>query len=328
MVVATGFFDGVHLGHRQVIDRLVEAARRRGDQGMVVTFWPHPRNVLQKDAEKLRLLTSLREKREMLARLGVDRVEVLRFTREFSALTAEEYLREYVIGRFCAKAVVLGYDNRFGSDGADTASVAATARGLGLEVIVADPVPAPLSENISGPLLATRPSKGGDKGKTVKEEGAAGEPKAISSTLIRGAVARGDMEGAAAMLGYRYSLYGVVVSGNRIGRTLGFPTANMALYEPLKLLPGNGAYLVKVGMPGREFFGMCNIGTRPTIGDSTARTIETNIFDFSEDIYGLDITVTFLRKIRDEVRFSSLPDLSSQLSKDRDYCKSLIVDYL
>ena len=288
MVVATGFFDGVHLGHRLVIEQLTKAAAVRGDESMVVTFWPHPRNVLQKEARSLRLLTSLAEKREMLLSLGVDRVEVMPFTKEFSAMTTEEYLR--MLKADCgAKVLLVGYDNRMGSDADDADKVARTAENLGLEVIRTDMVPA--------------------------QQG-----YAVSSTKIREKLEAGDVQAAAAMLGYEYSLHGVVVAGNRLGRTIGFPTANMQMYEPLKLVPGNGVYFVKVDTVGRSLFGMCNIGCRPTVGQGNARTIETNIFGFDEDIYGLDVKVTFVRKIRDEVKFESLDALRRQLERDRDEC--------
>ena len=288
MVVATGFFDGVHVGHRLVIRQLVEAAAVRGDESMVITFWPHPRNVLQKEARSLRLLTTLQEKKRMLQELGVDHVEVLPFTKDFSAMTTQEYLR-MLMERFGAKTVLLGYDNRVGSDAMNPDQVAWTAEDLGLEVIRTDMVPSV-------------------------------EGYAVSSTKIRNLLEAGDVQGAASMLGYEYSLHGVVVAGNRVGRTLGFPTANMQLYEPLKLVPGNGVYFVKVETVGKSLFGMCNIGHRPTVSAGNARTIETNIFGFDEDIYGLDIRITFLRKIRDEVRFSSLDELKAQLSRDRDSC--------
>ena len=289
MVVATGFFDGVHLGHRLVLEKLVSVARARGEGSEVVTFWPHPRNVLQDDARNLRLLTSLSEKKELISSIGVDKVEVLPFTRSFSRLTTKEYLEDYVKGRFGGKAILLGYDNRIGSDLLSPVEIAEVAERLGLEVIRA--------ESLSSP-----------KGIVV------------SSTKIREAVASGDVEGAAAMLGYKYSLFGVVVAGNRLGRTIGFPTANMRLYEPLKLLPGNGVYSVEVESLGRKFKGMCNIGTRPTVNSGSDRTVETNIFDFDEDIYGLDLKVTFLRKIRDERRFASLDALKAQLIQDRESC--------
>ena len=289
MVVATGFFDGVHTGHRLVISQLVNAAEARGEESLVITFWPHPRNVLQLEARTFRLLSSLEEKKRMLRELGVDRIEVIPFTREFGALTTREYLDFYVKRMFGGTAVVLGYDNRMGSDSMTPHDVGAVARSLGLDVIM-----------------------------TGMVEGMPGT--AVSSTRIRTLIASGDVKDASSMLGYDYSLYGVVVAGNRIGRTIGFPTANMQLYEPLKLIPGNGVYSVKVHTLGREWAGMCNIGNRPTVGAGNPRTVETNIFGFDEDIYGLDLRVTFLRKIRDEIRFDSIDALGEQLAKDRKVC--------
>ena len=289
MVVATGFFDGVHTGHRLVISQLVNAAEARGEESLVITFWPHPRNVLQLEARTFRLLSSLEEKKRMLRELGVDRIEVIPFTREFGALTTREYLDFYVKRMFGGTAVVLGYDNRMGSDSMTPHDVGAVARSLGLDVIM-----------------------------TGMVEGMPGT--AVSSTRIRTLIASGDVKDASAMLGYDYSLYGVVVAGNRIGRTIGFPTANIQLYEPLKLIPGNGVYSVKVHTLGREWAGMCNIGNRPTVGAGNPRTVETNIFGFDEDIYGLDLRVTFLRKIRDEIRFDSIDALGEQLAKDRKVC--------
>ena len=292
MVVATGFFDGVHIGHRHVIEQLVQAAAVRGDESMVVTFWPHPRNVLQKEARTLRLLTSLSEKKEILLGMGVGRVEVLSFTKDFSSMTTEGYLR-MLMNDFGVKAILIGYDNKMGSDAEGADQVARTAEYLGLEVIRTDMVPSELGY-------------------------------AVSSTKIRERLEAGDVITAADMLGYHYSVHGVVVAGNRLGRTIGFPTANMQLYEPLKLVPGNGVYFVKVETLGREFYGMCNIGCRPTVGEGNARTIETNIFGFDEDIYGLDVKVTFMRKIRDEVKFDSMEALRQQLECDRSACLDAI----
>lgn len=292
MVVATGFFDGVHLGHRFVLGQLSEAARARGDEAMVVTFWPHPRNVLQNDARDFRLLTCMEEKKALLEEAGIGRVEVITFTREFSRLTAEQYIQEYLMDRFSAKAILLGYDNRIGSDRCTPEQTAAIAGRLGLDVIVA--------------------RKYLDAGGGV-----------ISSTRIRSSLASGDISAANSMLGYGYHLRGVVVAGNRIGRTIGFPTANMRQYEPLKMVPGSGVYLVRVETLGKKFAGMCNIGVRPTLGQGNALTIETNIFGFDEDIYGLDIDITFVAKIRDEKRFSGLDALAAQLGRDRERCLSL-----
>ena len=290
MVVATGFFDGVHTGHRHVITQLIGAAAAHGDESMVVTFWPHPRNVLQKEARTLRLLTTLAEKKQMLLDMGVDRVEVLDFTKDFSKMTTEEYLL-MLKERFGAKAILVGYDNRMGCDAKDADQVVQTAAQVGLEAIRTEMIPS--------------------------EQG-----YAVSSTKIRQKLEEGDVQAASAMLGYDYSLLGVVVAGNRIGRTIGFPTANMQLYEPLKLVPGNGVYFVRVHTLGRDWLGMCNVGCRPTVGQGNARTIETHIFGFEEDIYGLDIKVTFIRKIRDEIRFASLADLKTQLEIDRTTCHS------
>ena len=283
MVVTTGFFDGVHLGHRFVIERLVDEAARRGCRSLVVTFWPHPRTVLQDNARGLHLLSSLEEKKQALLALGVDQVEVLDFTREFSRLTAEEYLRTYVKERFGGKAVLIGYDQRLGCDRPSAERLREATLTAGLE-----------------PVMAGRC------------------PVDASSTLIRKALSGGDVVEANRMLGYLYSLRGVVVAGNRLGRTIGFPTANMKMYDPLKMVPSNGVYEVEVETVGGKFCGMCNIGYRPTVSQNNIPTIETNIFDFDQDIYGLDIKVSFIRKIRDEVRFSSLQELAGQLARDKE----------
>lgn len=283
MVVTTGFFDGVHLGHRFVIERLVREARRRGCRSLVVTFWPHPRTVLQDNARGLHLLSSLDEKKQALYALGVDEVEVLEFNRAFSSLTAAEYLRAYVKERFGGDAVLIGYDQRLGCDRPSAERLRTIALEAGLEPVMADKCPVD-----------------------------------VSSTLIRQALSGGDVAAANEMLGYIYSLRGVVVAGNRLGRTIGFPTANMKLYDPLKMVPSNGVYEVEVETVGEKFRGMCNIGFRPTVSQNTIPTIETNIFDFDQDIYGLDIKVSFVRKIRDEVKFSSLEALAGQLARDKE----------
>ena len=292
MIATTGFFDGVHLGHRLVIERLVSLARERGDESLVVTFWPHPRAVLQDGARELRLLNSLEEKKELLRSLGVDRVEVLDFTRSFAALTAEQYLRDILRDRFGVTTLLMGYDNRLGSDRLTADTLKPIAEGIGME----------LKELLP---LSFRPSE------------ASGE---ISSTQIRTALENGDIVSAAEMLGYGYSLRGVVVAGNRLGRTIGFPTANMKLYEPLKLVPGRGVYVVEAEVLGKKYRGMTNIGLRPTVGGSFT-TIETHILDFDEDIYGLPLRITFLRRLRDEVHFPSLEALKDQLEKDRECCR-------
>ncbi|MBE6252875.1 MAG: bifunctional riboflavin kinase/FAD synthetase [Bacteroidales bacterium] len=289
-VVTTGFFDGVHLGHRHVLETVVSSARERGEEAIVVTFWPHPRTVLQQDARDFRLLTSVEEKKALLKELGIDRVEVIPFTKEFARLRADEYLR-FLRKSFGATMVVMGYDNRIGSDQltADAcAQLPEFAHRIDFSVLSCAPLP----------------------------DYAHGE--AVSSTQIRKAIEEGDVERANKMLGYDYPLHGVVVSGNKLGRTIGFPTANMQLYEPLKLLPKDGVYAVEVEIQGqdRNYRGMCNIGVRPTV-DGKARTIETHILDFDEDIYGLPIRIKFKKRIRDEIKFESLDALRQQLALDR-----------
>lgn len=285
-VATTGFFDGVHIGHRLVLQSVVSSARERGGEAIVFTFWPHPRTVLQQDARELRLLTSLEEKRSMLLSFGVDRVEVLPFSRDFAAMTAHEYI-SMLRDRFGVDHLVMGYDNRIGCDGLTFSSI--SVPGVSIE--------------------------------SVDALTAGGTPPAVSSTVIRNLLSEGKVEEANGMLGYDYRLEGVVVAGNRMGRTIGFPTANMQLYEPLKLIPGNGVYAVEVEVVGGKFRGMCNIGTRPTVGGNV-RTIETNIFDFNEDIYGLPIVLHMKKRLRSEVRFPSLEALKLQLEKDREEAKA------
>ena len=292
MIATTGFFDGVHLGHRLVIERLVSLAHERGDESLVVTFWPHPRAVLQDGARELRLLNSLEEKKELLRSLGVDRVEVLDFTRSFAALTAEQYLREILRDRFGVTTLLMGYDNRLGSDRLTADMLLSKASALDIELIELEP----FGQDVHPALTH------------------------ISSTRIRKSLEDGKVEEAAEMLGYGYSLRGVVVAGNRLGRTIGFPTANMKLYEPLKLVPGRGVYAVEAEVLGKKYRGMTNIGLRPTVGGSFT-TIETHILDFDEDIYGLPLRITFLRRLRDEVHFPSLEALKDQLEKDRECCR-------
>ena len=300
-VVTTGFFDGVHLGHRHVLETVVSAARARGEEALALTFWPHPRTVLQQDARDFRLLTSLEEKKTMLRELGIDRVEVLPFTRDFAALTAHEYL-QLLKDRYGATLVVMGYDNRIGSDKRTAEEVCDSP------AVASRPLPA------IGWAPPSYPAEGGQRpGNHIPLP-------PISSTRIRKALMGGDVETGNGMLGYRYGLYGVVVAGNRMGRTIGFPTANMQLYEPLKLVPGDGVYAVEAEVLGGVYRGMCNIGLRPTVGGA-ARTIETHILDFDEDIYGLPLRLRFLRRIRDERKFDSLEALREQLVLDREACR-------
>ena len=281
-VIATGFFDGVHLGHREVINTLVSLSRKKGEEAIVITFAQHPRAVLQQDASILRYLSSPAEKLELLRSAGADRVEILEFSRQFASLTAREYIQEVMVTRFGASCLVLGYDNRLGCDKLSPEEIKPLAEELGLEVVIVPP--ARLHDG------------------TV-----------ISSTKIREALSLGDVERASLMLGYEYSICGPVVSGKQLGRTIGFPTANMLLYEPLKLVPHKAVYFTEIETLGKRYYGMTNVGN----------VIETHIFDFSEDIYSLDIRVQFKKRLREGKRFNSIDELKYQLSIDEESCRVL-----
>ena len=309
MIATTGFFDGVQTGHRLVIERLVSLAHARGDESLIVTFWPHPRAVLQDGARELRLLTSLEEKKALLTALGVDRIEVLDFTRAFASLTAEQYLRDVLRDRFGVTTLLMGYDNRLGSDRLTASSLTPLAQSIGIELIEL-----PALSLHDGPSFRaeSKPDHLSFRAESRNLE--------VSSTKIRRALQDGRIEDATSMLGYGYSLTGGVVAGNRMGRTIGFPTANLRPYEPLKLIPARGVYAVEAEVLGKRYRGMTDIGTRPTVG-GTIPTIETHILDFDEDIYGLPLTITFLRRLRDEIHFPSLEALKAQLELDRAACQ-------
>ena len=297
-VAATGFFDGVHLGHREVLARMCAVARERGEESLVVSFWPHPRSVLQQDADKLRLLTSLDEKRALCRACGVDRFEVLPFTRAFSRVSTAQFIREYLVERFGVTTLVVGYDHRLGHDRFDSVEeMMEVIRACGVEPVCVEELDLPSGAEGVG---------------------------AVSSTSIRKVLMQGGVEEAERMLGYRYGLRGVVVAGNRIGRTIGFPTANMQLYEPLKLVPAHGVYAVDVEVMDTWYRGVCNIGIRPTVGLGGGRTIETHILDFDEDIYGLDLEIRFRARLRDERKFDSLEALKVQLEADRKKVRELV----
>ena len=284
MVITVGFFDGVHMGHRRVLRALLE----RGERAAAVTFWPHPRAVLQQDARDLKLLSSYEEKLSEIRSAGVRDVRCIDFTREFASATAEQFIKECLIDKMGCDCLVLGYDNRLGSDGLSTGEVADLCRRMGLEVVVVPPYEV--------------------------------DDVCVSSTCIRRALTDGDVALSARMLGQRYRIKGIVVPGNRLGRTIGFPTANIDLSFPLKVIPKNGVYATEVSVNGKQYRGMTNIGVRPTLGSGGTRLIETNIFDFDEDIYGLEIELGFIARVRDEKRFDSLEELGKQLRIDRHHC--------
>ncbi len=275
-VVATGFFDGVHLGHREVIKTLVSSARKKGEEALVVTFDAHPRTVLQQDAGRLRLLTTPQERERLLLSLGVDRVETIPFSKQFASMDAESYIRDVLMDKFKATSIILGYDNRLGSDMLGVGEIGNLCAGLGLKMEEVAPYVMP-------------------------------DGTTVSSTRIRNSLSGGMVDYANDMLGYKYMLTGVVVSAKQIGRTIGFPTANTLPSAPLKLVPERGVYLTEVDVLGGHFYGMTNIGD----------VVETNIFDFDESIYGLELTLRFISRIRDMRTMSGLDDLKSQLSADK-----------
>jgi riboflavin kinase/FMN adenylyltransferase len=296
IVASTGFFDGVHLGHAKVIETLVERARKDKCTSVVVTFWPHPRNVLRQDASRLRLLTSLREKEALLYSMGVDKVVVIDFTKQLSTLTAEEFIKEHLIKELDVETMIVGYDHRIGSKsiekkGDDLCDV---CNSLGLNAI--------------------------------KVSAVSDEFGTISSTYIRHLIQTGGIERANTLLGYRYGLEGVVVSGRGMGKKIGYPTANIQLYEPLKLIPENGVYAIMAEVEGVVYKGVCNIGIRPTFSDGDHITIESNLLDFDENIYGLTLKIEFVGRIRDEKCFSSLTMLQEQLAKDTKCARELLKD--
>ncbi|MGM9762175.1 MAG: riboflavin biosynthesis protein RibF [Candidatus Cryptobacteroides sp.] len=282
-VAATGFFDGVHLGHREVLKTLVSSARERGEEALVITFSQHPRTVLQQDAGKLRFLTTPEEKRLLLESAGAGRVETIPFTREFASLSARDYISELLVKRYGVSSLILGYDNRLGSDRLGAPQLRELCAGMGMDARIVPPY-----------RLA--------------------DGSTVSSTKIRGLIASGKIEEANAMLGGRYMLSGVVVSGKQLGRTIGFPTANTVCSNPLKLVPGRGVYVTEVTVQGRRYYGMTNVGD----------VIETNIFDFDESIYGLELGLRFITRIRDMRAMNGLEELKKQLSLDRSAAREII----
>jgi riboflavin kinase/FMN adenylyltransferase len=294
--VSIGIFDGVHRGHRNLLERAKEMAARSGSQTLAVTFWPHPRIVLGRAGPDFRLLSSLSEKTELLAAVGIDHLLVVPFTVEFAAMTANRFLDEFLNLYIRPGVIVVGDDLRFGSGGSGNLNLlVSSGKQNGFEVV----------------RLETH---------TENEE-------RISSTLIRSRLSGGDLDSANSLLGYPYFLTGTVVGGNHLGHTIGFPTANIECEEDFKQIPSDGVYACMVERKTRWHKGMMNIGIRPTVGDNPQRTIEVNLFDFSDDLYGEKLRVRFHFRLRDEKKFGSLDELKSQLSRDRQASADLLKMY-
>jgi riboflavin kinase/FMN adenylyltransferase len=284
-VVSVGTFDGVHLGHQEIFKIMAEEAKNSDGETVVVTFYPHPRLVIHPDSKNLRFINTQERKYEIIQRSGIDHLIVMPFTREFANISGAEFVKRYLVDTIRTRKLIVGYDHHFGKDRLGSSI---ELRGLG---------------KIHGFAVREVPALVLD-----------GMP--VSSTKIRNALNEGNIRLANSLLGYDYSISGKVVYGNRIGRTLGFPTANIELEDEFKLISAEGVYACKVDHHGTIYKGMGNIGYRPTI-DRGNLTIEVNIFDFDEEIYGDRIIIYFLERIRDEVKFDNLAALREQLIIDR-----------
>lgn len=283
-VVTTGTFDGVHIGHQQIIRRLKETAQKNGGETVLLTFFPHPRMVLFPDYKPL-LLNSQDEKVNLLEKAGIDHLIIHPFNREFSMLSSKEFISNILVDKLHTKKLVIGYDHHFGKNREGSFSHLKEFGPIyGFEV---EEIPAKEVENIG-----------------------------VSSTKIRQALQSGNVETAEAFLGYKYQLSGTVVKGRQMGRSIDFPTANLRVNDQYKLIPADGVYAVWVKRGEEKFKGMLNIGMRPTV-DGKERTIEVNILGFDADLYGETLTLEFVKRLRDEVRFDGLEALKTQLQKDR-----------
>jgi riboflavin kinase/FMN adenylyltransferase len=285
-VVTIGTFDGVHLGHQKILRETAKKATEYGGRNFLITFHPHPRTVVSKNY-KMKLLTTTEEKVKLLERYGIQNVYVINFTKEFAALSSEDFVREIICGKIGAKHLVIGYDHKFGKD------------RKGNEQLLQE-----LGEKFDFDVSSVPP---------VEMDG-----EIISSTLIRRNLLAGKVQKANRMLGREYSIEGKVVKGSMRGRTLGFPTANIEIDSAEKLIPSNGVYVVKLKIREEIKFGMLNIGFRPTFGDGEELFIEVHIFDFDEEIYNFKLRIEFLEYLRPEIKFGNKEELIRQINKDKE----------
>jgi len=285
--VTTGTFDGVHFGHRVILKKLINQAKAEGGESVLLTFYPHPRMILFPDDNNLKLLTTQPEKIKLLEKLGIQHLIIIPFTVEFSRMKAFEFVRDILVNKIGVHKLIIGYDHQFGRN--REGSLKQLEEYAPMFEFEIEEIPA---QDID----------------TVK----------ISSTKIRNALMIGDIKTADEYLGYEYPISGEVIRGNQIGRSLGFPTANIQYNNHFKLIPANGVYAVEIRVKETTYKGMMNIGRRPTLNDHDAgMTLEVNIFDFDEIIYGKVITVLLRKHIRDEIKFKNLEALSAQLVKDK-----------
>jgi len=286
-VLTIGTFDGVHLGHRKIITRLQEIARGMNGESVIFTFDPHPRKVVAPNETSLRILTTLDEKIELFQQSGIDHLIIYPFTPEFAQLSYEQFVEEILVGQIHTKYLVVGYDHKFGKNRqGDFEFLKNCAARLDFQIEKLD-------------VLLMNESN-------------------VSSTKIREALQKGDIEIANAFLGYPFTLHGTVVEGQQLGRKIQFPTANVEASDPDKIIPGFGVYAVRVQVQSQWYQGMLNIGNRPTVNNNADhRSIEVHIFDFDADIYNLPIELQFLKKLREEQKFPSIEVLKEQLNQDK-----------
>jgi riboflavin kinase/FMN adenylyltransferase len=284
-VVTTGTFDGVHLGHQKIISRLKDVAKEIDGETVLLTFYPHPRMVLFPEDNDLKLINTQEEKIELLEHYGIDHLIIYPFTKEFSRLTSVEFVRNILVNRIRTKRLVIGYNHHFGRNREGSFEHLKEYGPLyGFDV---EEIPAKDIDSIE-----------------------------ISSTKIRNALLAGDVSTANNYLGHPFSLTGRVVDGKKIGREIGYPTANILVEDKYKLIPADGVYAVKVRHDNRMYGGMLNIGNNPTVGGKH-KTVEVNIFDFDQDIYEENATIYFIERLRDEVKFNGLQELTDQLAIDK-----------
>lgn len=280
-------FDGVHLGHRYLLNRLKELAALRGKDSLLITFWPHPRQVLFPDQSGLAYLNTLSEKLTLLEAAGIDHTLILPFTWDFSRLSACEFIAEYLVQQLNIDFLLVGFNHHFGRDrqGSVEDLLKCTAAGsFGIE----------------------------------KQDAYVLHDQALSSSLIRQLLQDGKVDQASEYLGYQYFVDGRVISGNRIGRSIGFPTANLEILDPHKLIPATGVYAVYVDYQGIRYKGMLNVGYRPTIvEEEKKKNVEVHLFNFNHDLYEQEVRLIFVQKLRDEQKFGSVDELKAQLEVDK-----------
>ena len=292
-VITIGTFDGVHTGHARILEQLRQEAARIDGETLIITFYPHPRKIVKGGTEEVRLINTLEEKIQLLSWQQIDHLVIVPFTEAFSRMTAEQYIKDFLLEKFHPHTVIIGYDHRFGKGRLGDYHLLeqySASEGFRLQEI-----PVHLLDEIS-----------------------------VSSTRIREAIQRTDIATANQLLGYPFFFSGIVVKGDQLGRTLGYPTANIQLTNTEKLTPANGIYAVEAALlpddmlfNGRLLKGMMSIGIRPTVG-GTQRTIEVNLFDFNEDIYGRELRIFVKKYLREEVKFDGLEALKIQLGKDKE----------